>query len=127
MTEKTVGIIGKSKLAENEEALLVTLGRTIARAKRTLLCVDQPGTVAAVKVGVKMEGGEVRLLDKDTITKSAHTFVYADERLMTRLRKAYPTIDQDKHIFLMKTPEDILIWLDAAKTVLNERNIEFPS
>ena len=125
-TSNSVGFVGITKTTDEEERLLVLLGKTIAAAGKPLNCVAAPGAVAAVRVGMRAEGGTVNLLDKNTITDSAHTFVYADERLMTRLRKAYPLIDTDRRVILMRTPDDLREWLDAARQVLDERKIKFP-
>ena len=121
-----IGVIGKTELSDKETTLLTMLGRVIARAGKTLVTVPAKGTVAAVEMGNELEHGQLLHLEQGTINASAHTFIYADERLMSRLRKVNPDLDQRDDIFLLSQPIEIELWLEAARTVLTDKGIAFP-
>jgi hypothetical protein len=125
-TKGIIGFIGKTSITDEERDLLVILGRTFARAGKVTALVPQKGACEAVRVGVEEEKGELNLLEKDTISHSAHCFVYADERLLNRLRKVDPLIDDTPTIFLLTTTSEITDWLSAAKIILKDRGIEWP-
>ena len=123
----TIGFIGKAKITETEQRLLTLMGQVIAAAGKELIIVPAPGATESVENGVKMEGGKVRRLETGVLNATAHTFIFADERLMTRLRATNPNIDTDPSVFLLSSPIEIEMWLDAAKIVLADRKITFPT
>lgn len=126
MKVPTIGIIGKTILTEKEEALLVLLGRIIARAGKTLIIVPAAGTARAVQVGVIYEDGTVQEIEKGVLGLSAHAFVYADERLLSRLQKIDPNISSRRNVTLLFSELEIELWIDAAKTVFKEMGLQFP-
>ena len=120
---KTIGFIGKTKITDEEKDLLIQLGHAFALSGYPIVLIPQKGACEAVRVGVELGGKEAVAIEKDTISQSAHTFVYADERLLSRLRTANPSIDSNPKIFLLTSPEGIQEILSAAKIVLAERGI----
>ncbi len=126
MKVPTIGVIGKTRITEEEYDLLVTLGKVIARAGKSLIIVPAEGTAKAVQVGVSLEGGVTIEIAKDVLGQSAHAFVYADERLVERLRQLDPNITQRRNVTLLFSPLEIELWLDAAKTIFKEKGLEFP-
>ncbi len=119
----SIGVIGKARLTPRERQLLIQLGRVIALAGKTLVIVPAPGTAEAVEMGVKLEDGPVARLGTGVVSTSAHVFIYADARLMARLRDANPSIDNDPQVTLLSSPIEIEMWLDAAAAVLRKRGI----
>jgi hypothetical protein len=73
---------------------------------------------------VEVGGGEIITVEKDTLSQSAHCFVYADERLVQRLRTADPSIETNPKVFLLTDINGIKEILSAAKIVLSQRGIE---
>jgi hypothetical protein len=123
---KTIGFLGKPNISESEEAKLVLLGRIIARSRRTLVIVPAKGSTAAVEVGVKAERGLVRRITGGVLTESAHSLVYADERLLTRLREAYPAITEMPNVRLMFSEMELDMALGRLSNLLEASGIVPP-
>lgn len=124
MHPKTIGFIGKTKITPEEENLLNELGHSFALSGYPVALITQKGACQAVRVGVEVGGGEIIEIEKDTIAQSAHCFVYADERLLSRLRISDPSIEENPKILLALAPEGIREWLEAARIVLSQRGIK---
>jgi len=123
---KTLGFLGKPDINEEETALLTQLGRVIGVSGRELIIAPARGSTAAVEVGVNVEGGRVRHLATGILTASAHSLVYADERLLTRIVSAYPAFREMRNVFLMSSPLEIEKFLKTARFLLTERGIPYP-
>jgi hypothetical protein len=124
MHPRSIGFIGKLKVTEEEASLLTQLGRSFALSTYPVVLIAQKGANEAVRVGVEEGGGNLQIIEKDTLSQSAHCFVYADERLLSRLRTSDASIDTRPDVFLLTDPEGIREILSAAKTVLSQRGIE---
>lgn len=123
----TVGFIGKLGITGREERLLKLVGKCIARAGKTLVIVPAKGSTAVVKVGVIDENGVVQEIEKNVRGLSAHTIVYADERLLNRLNDLDNKFFKDPHVTLLSSPLEIELWLKAARRVLSEKGLAFPT
>jgi hypothetical protein len=123
MHPKTIGFIGKTSITKEEENLLKELGRSFALSTYPVVLISQKGACEAVRVGVEEGGGNIQIIEKDTLSQSAHCFVYADERLLSRLRTSDPSIDTNPKIFLLTDLDGIKEILSAAKIVLEQRGI----
>lgn len=122
---RTLGIIGKPKLSKAEAKALTYIGRCIARRGQRLAIVPAPGTATAVREGVESEEGEVVTLAADVIGASDHTLIYPDTTLLARLLTAYPDLQDNDKVTII-TPENLPLWVQAAKEVLVENGIEPP-
>lgn len=98
---KTLGLIGKPVLNDQEKSDLFYLGQLIAASGNKLAVVPARGAADATRKGVEAEGGEVLELDSDVIGQSNHTIVYPDARLLARLRKSYPGIHETRSILVI--------------------------
>jgi len=123
MHPKSIGFIGKLTTTPEEENLLMELGYAFGLSGYPTVLIPQKGANEAVRVGVEVGGGEILAIEKDTISQSAHCFVYADERLVKRLRTANPDLDTNPKIFLLTDLDGIREILSAAKIVLSQRGI----
>jgi hypothetical protein len=125
MHPRTIGFIGKTSITPEEENLLTELGYLFAKSGYPTVLIAQKGACEAVRVGLEVGGGEIITIEKDTISQSAHCFVYADERMLSRLRTVDPSIETNPKILLSLAPEGIREWLGAARIVLSQRGITF--
>ena len=123
MHPKAIGFIGKLTVTPEEENLLKELGHSFGLSGYPTVLIPQRGANEAVRVGVEVGGGEIIEIEKDTLSQSAHCFVYADERLLSRLRISDPSIDTNPKIFLLTDLDGIKEILSAAKIVLKQRGI----
>lgn len=123
---KTLGFLGKPDPDEREVELLYTLGRVIGKSGRELVIVPNRGSVAAVELGVKTEEGSVRHIASGVLTASAHSLVFADERLLTKIVKVYPAFREMPNIFLMSSALEIEKFLRTARWLLEQRGIAYP-
>jgi len=123
MHPRSIGFIGKTNTTPEEENLLMELGHAFALSGYPTVLIPQKGACEAVRVGLEVGGGEIIEVEKDTISHSAHCFVYADERLLSRLRTSDPSIETNPKILLSMTPEGIREWLSAARIVLEQKGI----
>lgn len=123
---KTLGFLGKEDVNDEEIALLHQFGRVVAAAGRELVIVPTPGSVAAVEVGVNTEGGRVRHITGGVLSASAHSFVYADERLLTRIVQSYPSFREMRNVFLFSSPLEIEKFLRTSRKLLDQWGIPYP-
>lgn len=123
---KTLGFVGKPDINDREKQLLIQLGKVVARSGRELVISQETNSALAVEEGVKAGKGRVRRTAGKVLTASAHAFVYADERLMTRIRTAYPDIDNMRTIFIMWSPKNIEELLQRLRELLEKRGISYP-
>lgn len=127
MAVPTIGVIGKTVLTDEQEKLLYHLGRIIATAGKKTVIVPSKGTANIVAAGAKSLGGEVVEVAGNVLGQSAHTFVFADERLLNRLVNIAPDIATRGTVTLLYNTIEIELWIEAARTVLQERGLAFPS
>jgi hypothetical protein len=120
---KTVGFLGKATITDSERAALVQFGRIVGVSGRELIIVPAPGSVEAVEVGVNTEGGRVRRIAGGVLTESAHAFVFADERLLTRIRQSYPAFDRMRNVHLFSSELEIALFNKQMRSLLKERGI----
>jgi len=123
---KTLGFLGKPDINEQETALLHQLGRVIARSGRELLIAPAPGSVTTVEMGVNAEEGRVRHIATGVLTASAHSLVYADERLLTKIVTAYPAFKEMKNVHLMSSTLEIELFLQQARVLFRRLGVEYP-
>lgn len=126
MKVPTIGIIGKTIITDEQEKLLYMLGRIIATAGKKTIIVPAKGTANTVAAGAKSVGGEVVEVAGNVLGQSAHSFVFADERLLNRLLRIAPDIATRRTVTLLYNTIEIELWIEAAKTVLQEKGLDFP-
>lgn len=120
-----IGIIGKTTITDEELEDLHYLGRCLARFGHRLTSIPTQGTEAAVREGVKAEGGRTLDLETDVIGTADHTLIYPDERLLRRLLRAYPDLQTKTDVTII--PEDKLItFLAAINNELRDKNLGHP-
>lgn len=122
---RTIGIVGKSVLTDEEKATLTFVGRAIARLGHKLAFVPAKGTADRVREGFESEGGETVVLERDVIGQADHTLVYPDKRLLTRLRTTYPDLTTRADVLVIRE-DQLEEWKDAVVTTMNERNVPIP-
>ena len=117
---RTVGIIGRAGVTDEERDHLVHLGRLIHRLGRRLATIPSEGVAGAVREGFVAEGGEALDLETDVIGQSDHTFVIPDRRLLLRLTQKYPGLLGASNVTIAP---DIAELLTAVGTVATEKGI----
>ncbi len=122
---RTIGIIGKSTLTDEEKATLTFVGRAIARLGHKLALVPAKGTADRVREGFESEGGETVVLERDVIGQADHTLIYPDRRLLTRLRATYPDLNERTDVLVIRE-DQLEEWKWAVITTLEERNVPVP-
>ena len=121
-TPRTVGIIGKRVITQQERTSLHLAGKFIARLGHTVQTIPQKGVSEAVVRGVESEGGNTRQLDANVIEKSDVTFVYPDTRLLTRLLAVYPNLRSNERVIVIEEGQ-LQHLTDALVTILEERHL----
>lgn len=117
---RTIGVVGRANLTEDERTALVEVGAIIAKLNRTVATVPALGTAQAVREGVELEGGTLLDLESDVIGQADHTFVFADKALLTRLQARYPSLATLPNVTIVDTATE---WLEAMRVVAEEHGI----
>lgn len=118
MINKVIGFIGKAHITPSEKAKLVVLGDYIARMGRTLCISPAQGAASAVESGVIGAEGKVLRETTGILSKSDHTLVYADERLLNRLLEVNPRIKDDTKVSLISSELELDLWLKSVEGLL---------
>lgn len=121
----TIGIIGKSVLNDHEKEALLFIGRCIGRLGHRLAFIPAKGTAEQVREGAAAEGAELLQLERDVIGTADHTLIYPDKRLLARLLNAYPNLEANVHVAVIRE-EQLDDWRDAVTQVLTDKDIPIP-
>ena len=118
---KTIGFIGKTTITPQDREALVGIGKLIQLMGHPTVMVKGKGTTEAVQTGIEAESGTPTLIDSGVIENADHTFVYADVRLVGRLRQKYPDILNRKDVTVLQGPDELAEWLAAVEQVYSEK------
>jgi hypothetical protein len=117
---RTIGILGRRDLSDEEAADLFYLGQLIATLGCELIYIPTPGTSDQVREGVEAADGETRRLDRGVIQHAGHTLVYPDPTLLTRLLAAYPDLEDNDKVTIIEEG-CVPAWNKALTKLIEER------
>lgn len=122
---KRIGVLGKAVLNDHEKHQITRLGRCLAVLGHTTQVVPAKGVADKVREGVEAQGGRIELLESGVIDVSDHTFVYADPRLLGRLRTHYPDLEDNDKVTVIRA-DQLDEWIAAVETVMQEKGLTPP-
>jgi hypothetical protein len=86
----------------------------------TTVIAKAGGATAALREGVKLEGGKLDELQSGVIEASDHIWIYPDTPLLTRLTIAYPDLATRENVLIIKH-DQLDEWYDAVRNITLEK------
>lgn len=122
---RLIGFIGAASITDYEAQALKYIGRCLAVIGHTLLIATEAGAAGAVREGVGMQGGKVRIIEAGVIETADRTLLYPDTRLLERVEHTHKDLYERDDVVVIY-PHQLDEFLTATKETVTDYGLDLP-